>query len=63
LVPSQDKATGTRAWELNKASRHELSAAALWIEQGAHRLSHVLRRLSAVLGKWRTDHRQATETP
>jgi hypothetical protein len=27
----QDKPTGTRACELNKTSRHELSAAALWI--------------------------------
>jgi hypothetical protein len=32
---SRDEATGTRACKLNKASCHELSAAALRIEQGA----------------------------
>jgi len=36
-LPSQDETTGARACELNKASRHELSAAALWVQQGAHR--------------------------
>ena len=33
----QDKATSTCTRKLHEASCHELSAAALWIEQGAHR--------------------------
>jgi hypothetical protein len=36
-----DEATGTRACELTEASCRELSAAALWIEQGAHRITEV----------------------
>ena len=43
LLPGQDEATGARACERNKASCHELSAAALWIEQGAHRLNRGVR--------------------
>jgi hypothetical protein len=38
-LPSQDKATGTRACKLHEASRHELAATPLRIEQGAHPLS------------------------
>jgi hypothetical protein len=41
LLPGQDEATGTRACELTEASCRELSAAALWIEQGAHRITEV----------------------
>jgi hypothetical protein len=41
LLTRQDKVTGARACELNKASCHELSAAALWIEQGAHGITEV----------------------
>jgi hypothetical protein len=40
-LPGQDEATGTRACELTEASCRELSAAALWIEQGAHRITEV----------------------
>jgi hypothetical protein len=43
VLTHQDEATGARACELNKASCRELSAAALRIEQGAHRLNHGVR--------------------
>ena len=62
LLPCQDETPGARAYELNEASSHELSAAALWIESAStgSGVASIISLVPAMFGSQRAEPAVAT---